>query len=82
MATTAYDHSRLATPPSAFPPKKEDDLDLEFDEAELDRILNQEASQVTREAEVRLPFYPPLHLACLERTRGLTLTPPPDGVGR
>ncbi|GAA6033011.1 hypothetical protein JCM8097_000097 [Rhodosporidiobolus ruineniae] len=33
------------------PPPPQDDL-LEFDDAELDRILNQEASQVTREAEV------------------------------
>lgn len=30
------------------------DADL-FDDAELDRIFNQEASQVAREAEVRLP---------------------------
>lgn len=32
--------------------KPEDDLDALFDEGELERILNSEASQVQREAEV------------------------------
>jgi DnaJ family protein C protein 8 len=44
------------------------DADL-FDDAELDRIFNQEASQVAREAEVRLPVP---HQSC-GRRRGLTL---------
>ncbi|GAA5895844.1 hypothetical protein JCM6882_001394 [Rhodosporidiobolus microsporus] len=44
--------SQPAPPPTAPPADDPALLDLDFDERELEKILNQEASQVTREAEV------------------------------